>query len=147
MFASEHLLCCHATLTIAFCINTKARISDNPEDIPPPDAATFNAPPPPNSIEEALQQRLAKYKQDEEKAKEEGNSSRMRRLGRICKQYEDALKLHKKGKLATVLADLPCPPGFAPIPMQAGSVTATTSVAGMNLVIAQKTKVSKVHSI
>jgi hypothetical protein len=43
---------------------------DNMDDIPPPDPALFGAPPPPSTIEEALQQRLDKYKQDEAKAKQ-----------------------------------------------------------------------------
>ena len=104
-------------------------IPENPEDIPPPDHATFGAPPPPTSIDEALQQRLNKYRQDEAKAKEEGNSSRMRRLGRICKQYEDAIKIYKKGgptKLAGLISELPSPPGFSPIPMQQPESSSTT---------------------
>lgn len=43
---------------------------ENIEDIPPPDPALFGAPPAPSTIEEALQQRLEKYKQDEAKAKQ-----------------------------------------------------------------------------
>ena len=104
-------------------------IPENPEDIPPPDHATFGAPPPPTSIDEALQQRLNKYRQDEAKAKEEGNSARMRRLGRICKQYEDAIKIYKKGgptKLAGLISELPSPPGFSPIPMQQPETSSTT---------------------
>jgi len=91
------------------------QIPDNPEDIPPPDPSVFGAPPAPNTIEEALNQRLAKYREDEAKAKEEGNGSRARRLGRICKQYEDAIKLHKRGKPIPV-AELPTPPGYSEIP-------------------------------
>ena len=95
----------------AFSRDDPINIPDNVEDLPPPDPKVFGAPPPPSSVEGALHQRLAKYAEDEAKAKEEGNQSRVRRLGRIVKQYEEAIKLHKKGKLATVLADLPCPPG------------------------------------
>ena len=87
------------------------QIPDNPEDIPPPDRTA----PVPNTIEEALNQRLSRYRQDESKAKAEGNASKSRRLGRICKQYEEAIKLHKRGKPIPV-AELPTPPGFAPIP-------------------------------
>ena len=100
------------------------QIPENPEDIPSPDPAVFGAPPPPTSIEEALNQRLSKYRQDEVKAKEEGNASKARRLGRICKQYEDALKLHKRGKPIPV-AELPTPPGFSPIPVADISTTST----------------------
>ena len=77
-----------------------------------------------------LYQLLKKF-QDESKAKAEGNSSRARRLGRICKQYEEAISLHKKGKLSLVLADLPCPPGFGPIPLMAeGSQSAAVPTSG-----------------
>merc|ERR1719412_1786447 len=91
------------------------QIPDNPADIPPPDPSVFGAPPPPKTIEDALNQRLAKYREDEAKAKGEGNGSRARRLGRICKQYEDAIKLHKRGKPIPV-AELPTPPGYSAIP-------------------------------
>jgi hypothetical protein len=46
------------------------QMPENPEDIPPPDPAVFGAPPPPATVEEALQQRLAKYREDEAKAKQ-----------------------------------------------------------------------------
>ena len=105
------------------------QIPDNPEDIPPPDPSVFGAPPPPTSVEEALNQRLAKYREDEAKAKEEGNASKARRLGRICKQYQDALKLNEKGKPIPI-AELPTPPGFAPIP---NSDSNTNSVAVTNV--------------
>jgi len=64
----------------------------------------------------ALQQRLQKYRSEELKAKEANNGSKARRMGRICKQYQDALRLHKAGK-AFPREDLPEPPGFGPIPL------------------------------
>ena len=88
------------------------QIPDNPDDIPPPDRTA----PVPKTVEEALNQRLSRYREDEAKAKAEGNASRTRRLGRICKQYEDAIKLHKRGKPIPA-AELPTPPGFPPIPV------------------------------
>ena len=91
------------------------QMPENPEDLPPVDPSVYGAPPPPRTVQEALEQRLAKYRQDEEKAKAENNSSRARRLGRICKQYTDAMKAHKAGRPIPV-EDLPTPPGFAPIP-------------------------------
>jgi len=91
------------------------QMPDNPQEIPAADPSTFGAPPAPNTTMEALDQRLAKYKGDEGKAKEQGNSSKARRLGRICKQYEEAIKLHKAGRQFPI-EDLPTPPGFAPIP-------------------------------
>ncbi|XP_063245224.1 coiled-coil and C2 domain-containing protein 1-like isoform X2 [Bacillus rossius redtenbacheri] len=76
----------------------------------------FKAPPPPASVMEALEQRLAKYRGAEQAAKEEGNSGKARRMGRIVKQYENAVRLHKAGKPIPV-DELPTPPGFAPIPV------------------------------
>lgn len=71
----------------------------------------------PTSILEALEQRLAVFRKQAETAKSEGNSSKERRMGRILKQYEDAIRLHKAGKEIPV-DDLPTPPGFPPIPVE-----------------------------
>merc|ERR1719270_3048027 len=68
------------------------------------------------TILESLQQRLAKYAEEESKAKEAGNESKARRMGRIRKQYEDAIKLHKKGR-PIPRDELPDPPNFPPIPI------------------------------
>lgn len=67
------------------------------------------------SLLEALNERLSTYIKAEEAAKTEGNSGKMRRLGRIIKQYEDAIKLHKAGKTINK-EELPTPPGFGPLP-------------------------------
>lgn len=58
-----------------------------------------------------MQQRLRKFKEREEAAKKENDSSKARRNGRIVKQYEDAIKLHKAGKPIPV-EELPTPPGI-----------------------------------
>ena len=42
-------------------------------------------PPPPKDVSEALQQRLEKYQHATNQAKQEGNSSKARRMGRIVK--------------------------------------------------------------
>ena len=42
-------------------------------------------------------------------------SSRVRRLGRIIKQYEEAIRDTKAGKFVN-FDELPAPPGFPPIP-------------------------------
>lgn len=73
-------------------------------------------PPPPKTIMEALTQRLVKYQSQEAHAKEEGNSSKVRRMGRIVKQYQDAIKSHKAGR-PVPFDELPTPPGFEPIPV------------------------------
>ncbi|XP_015772326.1 PREDICTED: coiled-coil and C2 domain-containing protein 1-like [Acropora digitifera] len=72
-------------------------------------------PPPPKDVAEALQQRLAKYQSGMDEAKKDGNSGKARRMGRIVKQYQDAIKSHKAGK-PVAFGDLPTPPGYAPIP-------------------------------
>lgn len=64
----------------------------------------------PRTTLEALEQRLAKYQSTMQQAQEEGNSSKVRRFGRIIKQYQDAIKLHKVGK-PIPFDELPDPPG------------------------------------
>ncbi|XP_064486374.1 coiled-coil and C2 domain-containing protein 1-like isoform X2 [Ornithodoros turicata] len=80
------------------------------------DPELFNAPPPPTSVMEALQQRLKKYQSTANEAKEKGQGSKARRVDRIVKQYEDAIKLYKAGKHVD-FEELPTPPGFGPIPV------------------------------
>ena len=70
----------------------------------------------PKSPQEALEQRLSKYQSGVEGAKKEGNSSKARRMGRIVKQYEDALKALRAGKPVD-FGELPVPPGYPPIPV------------------------------
>ena len=90
------------------------------EDVVNPDI------PIPKTPLEALQQRLAKYKEGQKTAQEKGESSRVRRMGRIIKQYEDAIKLTKAGKPCDY-DELPTPPGFPPIP--AGRAAAASARA------------------
>jgi hypothetical protein len=45
----------------------------------------FKAPEKATTVMEALQQRLAKYKEAEEQAKQEGATSKIKRMGRIVK--------------------------------------------------------------
>ena len=78
------------------------------ESIPP---VQVPAVPLPSSTLEALEQRLAKYQSTMQQAQEEGNSSKARRLGRIVKQYQDAIKLNKLGK-PIPFDELPDPPGI-----------------------------------
>lgn len=85
------------------------------EDNPPAPAPAEETITTPTTVLEALTQRLVKYKSVEQAAKDEGNSSKARRFGRIVKQYEDAIKLHKAGK-SVPFDELPTPPGFGPIP-------------------------------
>uniref|UniRef100_A0A2M4BDE7 Coiled-coil and C2 domain-containing protein 1-like n=1 Tax=Anopheles marajoara TaxID=58244 RepID=A0A2M4BDE7_9DIPT len=82
-----------------------------------------------STVLEALEQRLDKYKSVEQAAKDEGNSSKARRMGRIVKQYQDAIKLHKAGKPIPV-DELPTPPGYGPIPVD-GPPKPTPATAGV----------------
>lgn len=85
-----------------------------PNEAPPVDI--FHAPPPPETVMEALQQRLEKYKSEIEKANETNNSGKARRMGRIVKQYEEAITAYKKGR-PVIFDELPTPPGYGPIPI------------------------------
>lgn len=72
------------------------------------------------SLEGALKERLEVYRRSKTMAETEGNSSKVRRYGRICKQFEDALKMHAKGK-PVAIDELPTPPGFPPLSGIGGS--------------------------
>ncbi|XP_035827871.1 coiled-coil and C2 domain-containing protein 1-like isoform X2 [Aplysia californica] len=76
----------------------------------------FQAPDAPRTAMEALTQRLDKYKSSESSAKAAGEGSKARRMGRIVKQYEDAIKCYRAGRPVD-FEELPCPPGYAPIPV------------------------------
>ncbi|KAK5646198.1 hypothetical protein RI129_004662 [Pyrocoelia pectoralis] len=84
------------------------------EDAPKPSLITAS------TVGEALQQRLEVYQKQEEAAKEQGNASKARRMGRIVKQFQDAIKLNSAGKPIPV-EDLPTPPGYGPIPVPAAA--------------------------
>ncbi|KAL5275169.1 CC2D1A family protein [Megaselia abdita] len=79
---------------------------------------------------EALNERLLTYKKVEEQAKAEGNNGKLRRFGRIIKQYEDAIKLHNAGKPIHG-EELPTPPGFGPLPKE-GSTSLSPSTYPSN---------------
>ncbi|XP_011706341.1 PREDICTED: coiled-coil and C2 domain-containing protein 1-like [Wasmannia auropunctata] len=68
----------------------------------------------PENIEGALKERLEVYRRTKVTAENEGNTSKARRYGRICKQFEDAIKLYTHGKVV-LLDELPVPPGFPPL--------------------------------
>ncbi|XP_046961608.1 coiled-coil and C2 domain-containing protein 1-like isoform X2 [Vanessa cardui] len=92
--------------------HTQHSAEPTPEPVPEP-AGLITA----STVDEALRQRLACFQQQESKAKEEGNTSKARRMGRIVKQYQDAIKLHKAGRPIPV-DELPTPNGYAPIPTE-----------------------------
>ncbi|XP_029163018.1 LOW QUALITY PROTEIN: coiled-coil and C2 domain-containing protein 1-like [Nylanderia fulva] len=68
----------------------------------------------PENIEGALKERLEMYRRTKVAADAEGNTSKARRYNRICKQFEDAIKLYTSGK-PVALDELPVPPGFPPL--------------------------------
>lgn len=93
-----------------------------PAPVQPVEPPAAEAPPVmATTIDGALLQRMEKYKSVEAAAKAEGNSSKTRRFGRIVKQYEDAIKLYKAGKVVNY-EELPTPPGFGPLPLAGGGV-------------------------
>lgn len=67
-----------------------------------------------NPLLDDLDERLSVYKQVGEIARTEGNNGKVRRYGRIIKQYEEVIKLIRAGKTAS-LEELPIPPGFTQI--------------------------------
>lgn len=69
----------------------------------------------PKTVLEALEQRLAKYKEMQAAAKEENNDRKSRQMGRIADQYVEAIKLHKRGKPIDI-ESLPTPFGYPQIP-------------------------------
>ena len=82
-----------------------------------PAATTDSSIPVPRTVMEALEQRLAKYEATQAAAQEKGESSRARRMARIIKQYQEAMKMTKLGKPFDY-SDLPDPPGYPPIPVR-----------------------------
>ncbi|XP_052747328.1 coiled-coil and C2 domain-containing protein 1-like isoform X2 [Bicyclus anynana] len=78
-----------------------------------------------STVDEALRQRLAHFQEQEAKAKEEGNSSKARRMGRIVKQYQDAVRLNAAGKPFSA-EDLPTPNGYAPLPTSGSHPSSST---------------------
>lgn len=104
---------------------TQNKQTEPPDSIPegPSNAAAdvpnASGPASPSSVMEALEQRLAKYTEQRDKARSEENARKERMNQRIMKQYQDAIKLHKAGKPVD-FDELPTPPGFPPIPVAGG---------------------------
>ncbi|GFQ75638.1 coiled-coil and C2 domain-containing protein 1-like [Trichonephila clavata] len=98
----------------------------------PEEPELFAAPPPPTTILEALEQRLEKYASTKQAAEAENNGGKVRRLQRIIKQYETAIRDHKAGKPVDY-ENLPVPPGFAPIPVPNAKPTKPNEESGGNL--------------
>uniref|UniRef100_A0A8C1UFB6 Coiled-coil and C2 domain-containing protein 1B n=1 Tax=Cyprinus carpio TaxID=7962 RepID=A0A8C1UFB6_CYPCA len=86
----------------------------------PPQLSSKPAAPPaaptaaPDTGENALQQRMDKYREAAESAKSKGDERKARMHQRIIKQYQDTIKAHKAGRPVN-LAELPVPPGCPPL--------------------------------
>ncbi|XP_062047313.1 coiled-coil and C2 domain-containing protein 1B isoform X2 [Lepus europaeus] len=100
-------------------------------DIP----ATPVAPTEPQTVLDALQQRLNKYREAGIQARSSGDERKARMHERIAKQYQDAIRAHRAGRKVD-FAELPVPPGFPPIPglqpmvgMEEDTVAATLAAA------------------
>ncbi|XP_016327973.1 coiled-coil and C2 domain-containing protein 1B-like isoform X2 [Sinocyclocheilus anshuiensis] len=71
----------------------------------------------PQTVLEALEQRMAKYKETFTQAKASGDERKARMHDRIAKQYQAAIRAHKADRPIN-FDELPAPPGFPPIPGQ-----------------------------
>ncbi|XP_076812030.1 coiled-coil and C2 domain-containing protein 1-like isoform X1 [Clavelina lepadiformis] len=90
--------------------------TETPPEQPSALVASQTGPPSkPKTVLEALEQRMQKYLITSEQAAKEGSSGKSRRMGRIAKQYKDAIRNHKAGRPVN-FDELPVPPGFPPIP-------------------------------
>lgn len=69
----------------------------------------------PQTVLDALQQRLNKYREASVQARGSGDERKARMHERIAKQYQDAIRAHRAGRKVD-FAELPVPPGFPPIP-------------------------------
>lgn len=93
------------------------------------------APAEPQTVLDALQQRLNKYREAGIQARSSGDERKARMHERIAKQYQDAIRAHRAGRKVD-FAELPVPPGFPPIPglqpmvgMEEDTVAATLAAA------------------
>uniref|UniRef100_A0A9J7YWS3 Coiled-coil and C2 domain-containing protein 1B n=2 Tax=Cyprinus carpio TaxID=7962 RepID=A0A9J7YWS3_CYPCA len=82
-----------------------------------PSAHSGSGPAQPQTVLEALEQRMAKYKEAFTQAKASGDERKARMHDRIAKQYQAAIHAHKAGRPVN-FDELPAPPGFPPIPGQ-----------------------------
>ncbi|XP_073704319.1 coiled-coil and C2 domain-containing protein 1B [Garra rufa] len=80
-------------------------------------ADSVSGPAQPQTVLEALEQRMAKYKEAFTQAKASGDDRKARMHDRIAKQYQAAIRTHKAGRPVN-FDELPAPPGFPPIPGQ-----------------------------
>ncbi|XP_037387049.1 coiled-coil and C2 domain-containing protein 1B [Pygocentrus nattereri] len=94
------------------------KVSPASPDAQAPEApVSQSGPVQPKTVLEALEQRMAKYKEACAQAKASGDDRKARMHDRIAKQYQSAIRSHKAGRPVNY-DELPVPPGFPPIPGQ-----------------------------
>ncbi|XP_013377070.1 PREDICTED: coiled-coil and C2 domain-containing protein 1B isoform X2 [Chinchilla lanigera] len=105
----------------------------------PPAAVT---PAGPQTVLDALQQRLNKYREAGTQARASGNERKARMHERIAKQYQDAIRAHRAGRKVD-FAELPVPPGFPPIPGLEPTASPEEDSVAATLAAAQKLATSE----
>ncbi|XP_075412121.1 coiled-coil and C2 domain-containing protein 1B [Tenrec ecaudatus] len=96
----------------------------------------------PQTVLDALQQRLNKYREAGAQARGSGDERKARMYERIAKQYQDAMRAHRAGRKVD-FAELPVPPGFPPIPGLEPATASTEDVMAATLAAAQKLAASE----
>ncbi|XP_043734287.1 coiled-coil and C2 domain-containing protein 1B [Cervus elaphus] len=91
----------------------------------------------PQTVLDALQQRLNKYREAGTHARGSGDERKARMHERIAKQYQDAIRAHQAGRKVD-FAELPVPPGFPPIPGLEPTVATEEDMMTATLATAQK---------
>nr|XP_012631697.1 coiled-coil and C2 domain-containing protein 1B isoform X1 [Microcebus murinus]XP_012631698.1 coiled-coil and C2 domain-containing protein 1B isoform X1 [Microcebus murinus]XP_012631699.1 coiled-coil and C2 domain-containing protein 1B isoform X1 [Microcebus murinus] len=99
--------------------------------------ATPVAPTEAQTVLDALQQRLNKYREAGIQARGSGDERKARMHERIAKQYQDAIRAHRAGRKVD-FAELPVPPGFPPIPGLEPTVGTEEDAVAATLAAAQK---------
>uniref|UniRef100_A0A8C9Q7S8 Coiled-coil and C2 domain-containing protein 1B n=1 Tax=Spermophilus dauricus TaxID=99837 RepID=A0A8C9Q7S8_SPEDA len=100
------------------------------------------APAEPQTVLDALQQRLNKYREAGIQARASGDERKARMHERIAKQYQDAIRAHRAGRKVD-FAELPVPPGFPPIPGLEPTVGTDEDSVAATLAAAQKLATSE----
>uniref|UniRef100_A0A8C2V6M3 Coiled-coil and C2 domain-containing protein 1B n=1 Tax=Chinchilla lanigera TaxID=34839 RepID=A0A8C2V6M3_CHILA len=96
----------------------------------------------PQTVLDALQQRLNKYREAGTQARASGNERKARMHERIAKQYQDAIRAHRAGRKVD-FAELPVPPGFPPIPGLEPTASPEEDSVAATLAAAQKLATSE----
>ncbi|XP_021103637.1 coiled-coil and C2 domain-containing protein 1B isoform X1 [Heterocephalus glaber] len=136
-------------------LKTPSQVAEAPEapSVPPPAVERVQPvmasdipsapviPAEPQTVLDALQQRLNKYREAGTQARASGNERKARMHERIAKQYQDAIRAHQAGRKVD-FAELPVPPGFPPIHGLEPTVGSEDSVAA-TLAAAQKLATSE----